>query len=236
MVVIIHGGPFAASPYHMFLQMRQYLLAQGFCLLIVNYRGSLGYGADLMNTLLGNIGINDVDDCGRLTQLALSEFSDVVDPKKVALFGGSHGGFLTAWLAGHPKWCDMWACGVMRNAVLDMNYMSASTDIPDWIHACVFNKPLDQSTLTQEQVETIYQRSPISVVHNVKAPLLIQVGDVDLRVPPHQSYRYMHALKARGVEHKLLLYPGESHPLAAKYECEADVAMNTALWLDKYLN
>jgi acylaminoacyl-peptidase len=74
MVVIIHGGPFGASPYQMFLQMRNYLLAQGYCLLIVNFRGSIGYGANAMNSLLGNIGINDVEDCGDLTKLALNKF------------------------------------------------------------------------------------------------------------------------------------------------------------------
>jgi acylaminoacyl-peptidase len=67
MVVIIHGGPFGASPYQMFLLMRQYFLLQGCCLLIVNFRGSVGYGRDLMNSLLGTIGVNDVADCADLT-------------------------------------------------------------------------------------------------------------------------------------------------------------------------
>ena len=102
MVVIIHGGPFSASPYQMFLLMRQYLLLQGYCLLIVNFRGSIGYGRDSMNSLLGTIGVNDVADCGNLTQLALDKFATVLDPKRVAAYGGSHGGFLSAWLVGHP--------------------------------------------------------------------------------------------------------------------------------------
>lgn len=159
----------------------------------------------------------------------------MVDPKKVAVTGGSHGGYLTGWLTGHPKYKDLWACSAVRNAVLDMNYMNASTDIPDWIQACVFNEPLDQSCLTTEQVKMIHERSPISVVHNVKAPMLIMVGEVDLRVPPHQSYKYMHALKQRGVECRLLKYPGESHPLEAKFETSADNTINMALWFDKYL-
>lgn len=71
MIVIVHGGPFGASPYQMFLTARQYLLAQGYCLLIINFRGSIGYGGNMMSSLLGQIGVYDVEDCGNLTIKAL---------------------------------------------------------------------------------------------------------------------------------------------------------------------
>ena len=117
-----------------------------------------------MNSLLGNIGFNDVEDCGELTKLAIQKFSHIIDPLKIGLTGGSHGGYLTGWLIGHPTYKDIWAAAAVRNAVFDLNYMNASTDIPDWIYACVFNKELDQSVLTIEQVKKIYERSPVSVV------------------------------------------------------------------------
>lgn len=96
-----------------------------------------------MDSLLGTIGINDVEDCGELTLKAIKKFESIVDPTKVAVTGGSHGGFLTGWLVGHPAYKDIWASAAVRNAVFDMNYMNASTDIPDWIAACVFNKDLN---------------------------------------------------------------------------------------------
>ena len=138
-----------------------------------------------MNSLLGNIGINDVEDCGELTKLALSQYADIIDSSKVAVYGGSHGGFLSGWLIGHPKYKHLYSAAAVRNAVLDMNYMNAATDIPDWIAACVFNKSLDESVLTTEDVKIIHERSPVSVVHNVTTPILLMVGEVDLRVPPH---------------------------------------------------
>lgn len=109
---------------------------QGFSLLIVNYRGSVGYGEDFLNSLLGNIGVRDVEDCGNLTMLALEKHADILDETKVCVEGGSHGGFLTAWLIGHPKYKHLWRAAVLWNAVLNMSYNVVSTDIPDWVFSC----------------------------------------------------------------------------------------------------
>jgi acylaminoacyl-peptidase len=112
------------------------LLMQGYCILAINYRGSTGYGEDSMNSLLGTIGVNDVEDCGELTLSALDKYSDVIDPARVGVEGGSHGGFLTGWLTGHPKYKHIWSAACLWNAVLNMSYMLAATDIPDWISGC----------------------------------------------------------------------------------------------------
>ena len=64
------------------------------------------------------------------------------------MHGGSHGGFLTGHLIGAPASKDMWKAAVLWNAVLDMNYMVASTDIPDWILACTKNEEINFANLT----------------------------------------------------------------------------------------
>ena len=66
-----------------------------------------------MNSLLGEIGNKDVDDCGNLTLQALENFKDTIDKKRIGVFGGSHGGFLTAWLTGHPLFKDIWAAAIL---------------------------------------------------------------------------------------------------------------------------
>ena len=103
-----------------------------------------------MNTLIGTIGVNDVEDCGNLTKKALEQFSEVVDPEKLGVFGGSHGGFLSGHMIGHPVYKDMWKAASMRNPVLDMTYMVNSTDIPDWIYACCGSEVMDFAALSVE--------------------------------------------------------------------------------------
>lgn len=83
--------------------------------------------------MLGNIGDYEVNDCGDLIKLALDKFPDIVDKDKVAVYGGSHGGFLTGWLIGNPKYKDLFKTAILWNPVINMSYMWASTDIPDWI-------------------------------------------------------------------------------------------------------
>jgi acylaminoacyl-peptidase len=111
--------------------------------LIVNYRGSIGYGKDFLDALLGHIGERDVEDVGELVKLALSKYSNIVDSEKVALYGASHGGFLTGWLIGHPSYKDLWKAAILWNPVINMSYMVSSTDIPDWIYACSLNEDMN---------------------------------------------------------------------------------------------
>lgn len=140
MITLIHGGPFASSPADMFLLQRLFLILQGYHVLVVNYRGTIGFGRDFMEELLGQIGQKDVHDCGNLTKAAMKARD--IDKNRVCVEGGSHGGFLTGWLIGHPAYKDLWCAAGLWNAVLDMTYMVQSTDIPDWIFACVLNREL----------------------------------------------------------------------------------------------
>ena len=114
--------------------------------MIINYRGSTGYGEDFFNALISNVGVTDVDDCGHLIQKTLTEFPNEIDSKRVSVYGGSHGGFLIGHLIGHPEFKELFKAAAVRNPVLDFNYMLASTDIPDWIYGCCLNRDMDFAT------------------------------------------------------------------------------------------
>lgn len=95
-----------------------------------------------MDSLLGHIGDRDIQDCGNLTKLALDKFKDIIDPTRVGVYGGSHGGFTTGWLIGHPEFKDLYSAAVLWNPVINMSYMFSATDIPDWIYQCGMNRDL----------------------------------------------------------------------------------------------
>ena len=128
-----------------------------------------------MDSLLGHIGEYDIEDVGHLTELALEKFSDKIDTDRVGVFGGSHGGFLTGWAIGHPKFNNLYKAAVLWNPVINMSYMVSATDIPDWIYACNLKEDL-RYQITPADNHEFFKRSPISVVQNVKTPALIIVG------------------------------------------------------------
>ena len=201
--------------------------------MILNYRGSTSYGEDFLNSLLGNIGDHDVHDCGLLTKLALQKFSDIVDEKRVGIYGGRHGGFLTGWLIGHPDYKDLFKAAILWNPVINMSYMYSSTDIPDWILACCLNKDWTHK-VTSEENKIFFEKSPISVASNVKTPSLILIGGSDKRVPPHQGFQYHHMLKEQGVNSKLYHYPEDGHAIPST-EPFMDATMNMLMWFDEHL-
>lgn len=145
---------------------------------------------------------------------------------------------MTGWLIGHPDYKDLWAAACIWNGVLDMAYMVTSTDIPDWIYACCLKKDFNffKEDYSSELGKAFIDKSPISVVRNVKTPTLILVGSGDRRVPPHQSYFYYHSLLNQKVPTKLLNYPDSGHSLLQNNEHFHDASINISLWMDKFTN
>eukprot|EP00051_Salpingoeca_urceolata_P018069 m.251702 g.251702 ORF g.251702 m.251702 type:complete len:733 (-) comp19112_c0_seq9:120-2318(-) len=232
LIVVPHGGPHSAFQASFFLYYAA-LTRLGFALVLINYRGSLGYGQEALECLLGRIGEQDVADCNRVVTSVLER--GTVDPGQVVVFGGSHGGFLSAHLTGqHP---DRYKVCAMRNPVIDIPTMLGSTDIPDW---CVVEAGLTwtQETaafqLTPGQLQQLRLASPISHVRQVKAPTLVLLGLEDRRCPPSQGREWYHALRALGTPTELLQFPDDHHALAG-VECNAEVFVQVAVWFQKHL-
>jgi pimeloyl-ACP methyl ester carboxylesterase len=136
LLVVPHGGPHSAFTTAYVSQYSDYLsLIGGYALLLVNYRGSTGYGQFQLDSLPGQIGTNDVQDVYQATQAILSLEPPLVSPK-CAIFGGSHGGFLTAHMIG--QYPQLYAAAALRNPVINIPAMFTTSDIPDWcvVEAC----------------------------------------------------------------------------------------------------
>lgn len=200
-VVSVHGGP----EYHntdAFDPRRQAFVDQGFAVLLVNYRGSTGYGTAFRQSLQGNIGFPESEDI--VAGLDHLIASGVTDPDRVAIEGWSWGGYLATLNAGrHP---DRWKAVIAGIPVGD--YVAAHYEcapaLRAWDLATLGGSPMDLPDLYAE-------RNPMTYVGDVRAPVLMIAGDHDSRCPLGQVMVYAHALRARGREVEVHLYPGGHH-------------------------
>ena len=226
-ILWIHGGPHVAfTDAH--VSYASAFCKVGFAVILANYRGSTSDTTESLYSLPGKIGIQDVQDVQKVTELFLDQCDGICDRENIFLFGGSHGGFLSAHLIG--QFPDYYRAAVMRNPLIDISAMPATTDIIDWTYFET-GLPYQQNILpTSESVRIMLEKSPIILIKNIKAPVLLCIGLKDARVPPKsQGTMYYKLLKANNKKVKMLAYPNDSHPLAT-VETEGDVFVNTCKW------
>ncbi|KAH9617888.1 hypothetical protein KSS87_023515 [Heliosperma pusillum] len=168
LIVVLHGGPHSVMTSG-FSKSFAFLASIGYNLLIVNYRGSLGFGEEALQSLPGKVGHQDVGDV--LTAIDTIIEMKLADPSKIAVVGGSHGGFLTTHLIGQAP--DKFAAAAARNPVCNLALMSGTTDIPDW---CLFEtygtegKANFTDAPSKEQLNDLYDKSPIAHANKPAAP------------------------------------------------------------------
>lgn len=151
---------------------------------------------------------------------------------KVAVIGGSHGGFISAHLIGqHP---DIFKAAVMRNPVCDISLMIHQTDIPDWCFIETFGitdgMKKAQSCVTENDLVEMFQKSPVRYVKNVKTPVLMMLGGADRRVPMDDGKRFISRLQQSSpdIDTRVIVFPKDSHGLTnPQTEFEQWI---TALW------
>ncbi|XP_043934197.1 acylamino-acid-releasing enzyme [Protopterus annectens] len=229
LIVSPHGGPHSAFVTEWMLRYA-FFCRIGFAVLLVNYRGSTGFGQDSILSLPGNVGKQDVLDVQYAVEYILKP--EAIDAEKIAVAGGSHGGFLSCHLIG--QFPEFYKACVSRNPVINIATMFGTTDIPDWtVVEAGFEYKAD-SVLSSSDWSEMLKKSPIVYASQVKTPVLLALGENDRRVPCHQGIEFYRILKARGVPVRLLWYPGSNHALA-DVDAEADCVMNQALWIIQHL-
>jgi len=193
----IHGGPTSIDLDRWAPDVQAYVDA-GFQVVMVNYRGSIGFGAEWRDTLIGNIGWPELEDVLAGVDDLLAK--GLADANRLAIAGWSWGGYITLLMHGmHP---DRFITGVAGVPVGD--YALGYEDLSPLLQA--YDRALLGGTPT-EVPQLMAERSPISYVDNVKAPILFLAGEADSRCPIRQVMAYVDRLRDRGHPHELYLFP-----------------------------
>lgn len=232
LVVVIHGGPHSVYTTS-FSKAYAFLVGLGLNLLLVNYRGSLGFGEETLQSLPGKAGHQDVADVLRALDLVIAK--GLVDAKKVAVLGGSHGGFLSAHLIGQAP--DRFVTAAIINPVCNISSMVGISDIPDWCYVETYGQACFKAysdAPSPKDLEVFYQASPISHIAKVKVPSLFLLGAQDRRVPISNGFQYVHALRARGLKVKVIVFPEDAHPID-RPQSEFECWLNIGTWLKHHL-
>ena len=199
LLVLAHGGPTGAARTQLQLAIA-YWTSRGFVVADVDYRGSTGYGRPYRHRLWGHWGVLDVEDCVGVARF-LSDRGDV-DPERMAIKGGSAGGFtVLAAVTFH----DVFTAGASRYGVADLAALAADTHKFE-------ARYLDRLVGVWPDDETIYaERSPINHTDRLATPMLLLQGAEDPIVPPNQARSMADALKGKGVSFAYLEFPDEGH-------------------------
>ncbi|XP_044067566.1 S9 family peptidase isoform X2 [Siniperca chuatsi] len=230
LVVFIHGGPHSQFPAEWNCTTAG-LAKLGFAVLMVNYRGSTGFGQDSILSLIGQIGSQDVKDV-QMAVLTALQMDITLDSKRLAVIGGSHGGFLSCHLVG--QYPEFYRACAARNPVINAATLLGTSDIVDWRYTSVgFQYSYDQIP-TAEALAAMLEMSPITHAAQIKAPVLLMLGGKDRRVSPHQGLELYKALKSRALPVRLLWFPEDGHSLS-RVDTQADCFLNTVLWLHQHL-
>ncbi len=199
LVVMGHGGPTAHSSPALSLRV-QYWTTRGFAVVDVNYGGSTGFGSDYRRLLNGNWGIVDVEDV--IAAAAFLADDGRVDPDRIAIRGGSAGGFTV--LAALEQ-SDAFAAGTSLYGVADLKALAEDTHKFE-------SRYLDNMIGPWPQAQEVYEaRSPINHTDELNCPLLVMQGSEDEVVPPNQSEAIVAAVAAKGIPHAYLVFEGEQH-------------------------
>jgi len=222
-IVMPHGGP-TSQAQDGFNRYAAAFASRGYITIQPNFRGSTGYGKAFQEANFKDLGGNDLKDT--VAAKAFLVKSGYVDAKRVGIFGGSYGGFMTLMAIGRVP--DEFAAAVQWFGIINWRTMYRDQD--------ELLKAYQRSLLgTPEANPDVYDAaSPLTYIRAAKAPLLTIQGENDIRVPRGQAQEVGDILKAKGNTVETIFYPAEGHGFQ-KRENQLDSLKRTVAWFDTYL-
>ena len=220
---IVHGGPESQTRPN-FSPITQYFVNRGYAVFAPNVRGSTGYGKRFSHLDDVEKRMDSVADLAQAVHYLVDQ--GLADPERIAVYGGSYGGFMV--LAALTHYPDLWAAGI--DVVGVANFVTFLQNTGPW------RRKLREAEYGQlEKDRDLLERiSPINYIDNITAPLMVIHGANDPRVPVDEAEQVVAALQARNVPVEYLRYEDEGHGLS-KLKNRLDAYPKMADFLDRYV-
>jgi len=222
----IHGGPhvmWSPAAHAMWLEWQLHA-ARGYVVVFCNPRGSDGYGDEFRYAIHNNWGEADMQDILAGVEAVVAE--GYIDPKRMAVTGGSYGGFMTAWIIGHDQ---RFAAAVSQRGVYQLMSFYGTTDVPRLIEG-------EFDTMAFDDPDKMWKYSPYAYVRQMRTPLLLIHSENDFRVPISDAEQLFTALKKLRRTVEFVRYPREGHELSRSGEPKhrIDRLERMTAWFDRY--
>jgi dipeptidyl aminopeptidase/acylaminoacyl peptidase len=204
-ILLIHGGPQGAwlDQWHSRWNYNM-LAAPGFALIVVNPRGSTGYGQRFVDQVSGDWGGKAYTDLMRGMDAAIAKHP-WIDASRMGATGGSYGGYMTNWIATHAP--ERFRALATHAGIWNLENMYGATE-ELWFTEWEFGGPYWNA----EAMRTQYRRwSPHLFASRLKTPHLVLHGEIDYRVPYYEGVALFTALQRQNVPSRLVVFPDEGH-------------------------
>lgn len=227
MVVMPHGGPWVRDVWG-FDPLVQMLANRGYAVLQMNYRGSPGYGEELYANARRQVGRQIQDDIEDGTRWAIA--AGVADPKRIAIFGMSYGGYSALFALAHNP--ELYRCGISFAGVTDWLTIYSNSDVAEYKVARAYWR--EQIGDPDKEKDFLKNISPVNFAEKIVAPVLIIQGKEDRRVPPDQARRMIAALEKAGRKPESLFVNGVAHNFGREKN-RIDIFKTIAAFFEKQL-
>ncbi len=223
-VLSVHGGP-GESYGNVFVSDWNLLVGAGIAVVFSNFRGSGGYGDAFHHALQGKWG--ELGEQDHLATVDRAIEAGLADPERLGVYGLSHGGFATCWLAGRTR---RFRAGLAENPFVNLTSLLATIDAPWWL-------PLALGAEHSEDPERYATGSALTYARDCTTPLLFIVGESDERCHPSEAEQYYRVLKRTGCPSEMLRLPNADHLGSWYGPVAARAAQNEALveWFSRHL-
>lgn len=222
----IHGGPHTmwGPGFRSMWHEWQVAAARGYVVFFCNPRGSEGYGELWRDGIRSNWGEADAPDIHAGIDALIEQ--GLVDPQRIAVTGGSYGGFMTAWLIGQS---NRFRCAVAARGVYNLLTEHSTSDAHELIE-------IEFQGYPWELYEELWYHSPLAHAHKINTPLLILHSEHDYRVPISEAEQLFAILRRQKKTVEMVRYPREGHELIRSGEPRhrADHMRRTLEWFDRY--